>query len=303
MPVASNRSIIKGFVEHIRNKDVDPFTPLIDAYLTKRELPKYRDVRLKEFTVPTLERPRPLGRLSPSALCGCERQAALKFLGVEGRKRVDADTELIFMDGHWRHHKWDYMFLDMQAMFPKRIKVLSYEDNIKLPHLFIAGSLDIYVAIKIDGKWVRYVIDFKGANNWAFQYVHRNHAPKPEHLLQVLPYMRSKKCRKGAVIYDSKERNHYYIFTFDFDQKEWERVKDWADRVLDQLERNVLPRTHPECKSGNFWGDRCPYRGICYGSKDEDRIEEEIFRNWVGLDTLWEEGIALEEELGIIPIS
>jgi hypothetical protein len=297
MPVASDRSILKSFVKHIQEKDVDPFTPLIDAYLTKRELPKYRDRRLKEFSFPVLERPRPLGRLSPSALCGCERQAAFKMLGVEGRKRVDADTELVFMDGHWRHHKWDYIFLDMQAMFPNKIKVLSYEDNIKIPHLFIAGSLDIHVAVKMDGRWVRYVIDFKGANDWAFQYVHKNHAPKPEHLLQVLPYMRAKKCRKGAVIYDSKNRNNFYIFTFDFNAKEWKMVRRWAGRVLDQLERNVLPPTSPDCTKGNFMGDKCPFRGLCYGPKDDDRIEQEIFQQWQGLEALWEEGLAIEAEI------
>ena len=292
---STDRSILKNVIKHIQEKDHDPFTPLIDEYLVKRELPKYKAKRLKKFSFDVLEKPRPLGRLSPSSICGCERQAALKFMGVEGQKRIDPDTELIFLDGHWRHHKWDYIFLDMAAMFPKRIRVIAIEQPVWFPKLRVAGSLDIHVEIKVNGHWLRYVIDFKGANNWAFQFVHREHKPKYEHVLQVLPYMRSVKCRRGGIIYDSKEKNHFYIFTFDFKKEEWKLISEWCDRVLEQIERHVLPRMHPECSKGNFWGDRCVYRGLCYGSKDEDDIEEEIFQNFTSIEDLWEEGIRIEE--------
>lgn len=294
MSSPSEKSILKSIVKHIQEKDHDPFTPLIDEYLTKRELPKYKARRLKEFSFEVLERPRPLGRLSPSSICGCERQAALKFLGVQGSKRIDPDTELIFLDGHWRHHKWDYMFLDMAAMFPNKIRVLAIEEPIVVPDLYIAGSLDIHVQIKVNDRWLRYVLDFKGANNWAFQFVHREHKPKYEHVLQVLPYMRANKCRRGGVIYDSKEKNHFYIFTFDFKKDEWREIIRWCDRVLAQIERHLLPRMHPDCARGNFWGDRCVYRGICYGQKNEDDIEEEIYASFTSLQDLWEEGIRIE---------
>lgn len=288
---ASENSILKGIVAHIQNKQVDPITPLIDEYLIKRELPKYQARRLQEFRIPTVERVRPHGRLSPSSACGCERKAALSFMGVEGIKRTDPDQELLFLDGHWRHHKWDYIFLDMAAMFPNRVKVLAYEEPIQIPKIFVAGSLDIHIAIKLNGKWVRYVIDFKGANNWAFQYVHKNHAPKPEHVLQLLLYMYGKKTRRGAVLYDSKERNNFYIFTIDFNQEKMDEVTQWCKRVLAHIEKHQLPPTHPECRKGNFWGDRCAFRNICYGPKDEDAIEEEIFKNYPGLQSLWREGM------------
>lgn len=291
--ISQDRSILKSIVKHIQERSFDPITPLIDEYFTKRELPKYQRRRLKEFSFEVMERPRPKGRLSPSSICGCERQAALKFIGAKGQKRTNVDTELIFLDGHWRHHKWDYIFLDMEAMFPNKIRVLSYEEDVMVPELYIAGALDMHLQIKVDKQWLRFVLDFKGANNYAFDAVHREHKPKEEHVLQLLSYMRAKKCRRGAIIYDSKERNTFYVFVVEFNREKWQEVSTWCGHVLGQIEQRLLPPAHPSCDRGNFMGDKCVFRGLCYGPKDEDTIEEEIYKGIANPETLWQEGLTI----------
>src|SRR5690349_12777163 len=98
----------------MEDEEHDPLTPLVDRYFSMRV--KYPEKRIRDYGLDLQDRPRPLGRLSPSALCGCERQAVFKFIGMDGRKRINPDTEAIFDDGHWRHHKWQARFRDMEAV-------------------------------------------------------------------------------------------------------------------------------------------------------------------------------------------
>lgn len=291
----SNRSILKSLVEHVKNEEHDPLTPLIDEYLVKRVKPKYAKRRLTTYEVPIGERPRPLGRFSPSTMCGCERQAAFKFLGVRGKTRINPDTELIFEDGNWRHHKWAALMLDMEKVLKGKFRVLAIEEPIRIPKFFIAGTLDIRIEIKINGVWIEIVIDFKGANTYAFDVVHRQQAPRAEHVLQVHPYMRAKKVERGMILYDSKDRNEVHIFSVPFSQEKWNIIREWIGLVIEQIEDRELPPMHPECDRGNFLGDKCPFRGICYGNKDDDDIAEEIYKDYSNVRTLWKKGIQLEE--------
>lgn len=289
--MSSDTRILSKIIKHIQETEVDPLTPLIDEYLIKRENPKYRHKRLKHYSFDVLPRVRPLGRLSPSTVGGCQRQAAFTFMGVEGQKKLNPDTELIFEDGNWRHHKWQYIFKEMEQILGRhRFRLISIEEGIKLRKLHIAGSLDAHIRIKIKGKWQDFIVDFKGANNWAFDYVYRNRAPKPEHVWQCIPYMRAKKVNKGLVLYDSKERNVFYVFQFDMTDELWNHVRQWSKRVLRQIDKQQIPPMHPDCDKGNFLGDKCPFRGWCYGTKDDDEIEEEVFRNFSSVEELWEEG-------------
>jgi hypothetical protein len=109
----------------------EPLSEAIEMYLLKRHRAKRR---LRSHTISMVPRPRPHGRLSPSSLGGCKREAAFKFLGVEGQVKIDPDLELIFEDGNWRHHKWQALFLDMQAVLGrKNFRVVSFESDAILP--------------------------------------------------------------------------------------------------------------------------------------------------------------------------
>jgi hypothetical protein len=284
---------LASIVKHVQNEEQDPLTPLIDEYLLKRNLPKYRDRRIKSYSFDTEDRPRPGGRLSPSTICGCERQAALKFIGVEGKKRVDPDLELIFEDGHWRHHKWGYIFRDMEKVLGrKRFRVISIEEPIIIDGLYVAGSLDAVIEIKVGNKWIRYVVDFKGANNFIFEKTYRDRAPNPTYKKQLLTYMRAKKIKLGILLFDSKDKNKFYVFVIRFTDKDWAEVRMWCRSVIRQIENEKLPPKHPDCKNGTFLANKCPYRGFCFGKLSDRQIRQEVYVGFPGIKKQWAKGHA-----------
>lgn len=297
MPSNPDNKILARIVKGIQAEEEDPLTPLIDEYLLKRNKPKYRSRRLQEITLPLIDRPRPGGRLSPSAICGCERQAALKFMGVEGKFRIDPDTELIFEDGHWRHHKWGTMFLDMERVLGRhRFRVLHIEFPCVIDGLYVAGHLDVEIKIKVGDRWIRYVVDFKGSNNYAFEQAYRDRAPHPTYVKQLLTYMKARKCKRGILLYDSKDKNKFYVFVIKANDQAWAEVRLWCKKVIRQMREGVLPERHPDCQNGNFLYSRCQYRSMCWGERSQREIQREVFIGFPGVKKLWEKGHAEIEE-------
>lgn len=291
-PQTANQRVLADMMKHLASSEDDPLTPLIDEYLTKRNLPKFRKKRLKEITLDLDDRPRPGGRLSPSAICGCERQAALKFLGVQGTKKVSPDQELIFDDGHWRHHKWGVIFLDMERVLGRdRFRVVEIEGPIILNKLYVAGHFDVEIRIKVKGKWVRYVVDFKGANKYAFDAAYRSRAPHPTYVKQLLTYMKARKCKRGILLYDSKDNQRFYAFFVKMEKKSWAEVRLWCKRVISQLDDEELPEKHPDCKQGNFLYGRCQFKRICFGNDSDRQIQRKVYKDFPGVDALWELGL------------
>lgn len=299
MPANPERRILAAMLRHAKSAEQDPLTPLIDEYLIKREKPQWASKRIKEYTIPILPRVRPPGRLSPSGICGCERAAALKMCGVPGKKRTDPDVELIFEDGIWRHHKWGAIFTDMAKMFPSRFRLISIEFRIEIRGLFITGHLDAHIQIKVGNEWIDYIIDFKGANEWAWSWAYKRRTPVPTHRLQLVTYIRGVrktgvKVDRGILLYDSKNFNRYYCFPVKFNISEWDEVRVWCRSVLRQVKRKKLPPMHPECDNGNFLANRCVYKHLCYGDMTDNQIERMAYREFKGIDTLWETGLEIE---------
>lgn len=279
--------ILANLVKHMKLEEADPLTPMIDAYLIKR---KTSSRRLQEVTLPIPEKSRPGGRLSPSSIAGCQRQSMFKFLGVEAVNRIDPDTELIFEDGNWRHHKWQAMFADMQQVLgSKKFRLCSIEKPVSIPNLYIAGRYD--ALIKIRGK--RYVVDFKGINDFGFSYVYREHKPKEEHVKQVLTYCVARGVRRGLLLYDNKNNQQFKVYQVSWDDEIWADVERWCERVLMHLERKTLPGRHHNCSAGTFLFEKCPFAPICYGAmKDEpERMRRMAFRDFKGIDAAWAEGM------------
>ena len=289
----SDRSILANMVKHIQDAD-DPLTHLVERYLMERDLPKYKRKRLKEITLPLISRGRPGGRLSPSSICGCERQAALKFVGAEGKIRRNPDSEAIFDDGNWRHHKWQARFADMAKMYPKKFRLISIEDPAVVSRYKIAGNLDAHIAIFRKGEWVEYIVDFKGANTFAWDYVFKNQKPKHEHVRQLLAYMKAKGVRRGLLVYEEKNTNSPQVFLVKMSKKDWAEVAEWCDRVLTQMKRKQLPPMHPDCDHGRYLYGRCQFKDLCWGSKPPAEVERMAYEGFPGVNALWQ--TSLEEQ-------
>lgn len=297
MPVSANVKILGDLVKHLQNSEEDVLTPLIDEFLMKKDLPKYRKLLLNEMSLDLRDRPRPPGRLSPSTICGCKRQAVFKFIGVTGKRKVNPEQELIFLDGHWRHHKWGAIFLNMERVLGRhRFRVVRIERPVSIDDLLIAGSLDIEIKIKVGKKWRRYIVDFKGANNFMFEKAYREHAPDPTYIRQLMTYMKARKCKRGILLYDSKDKNKFYAFHIKWDEKLWAEVQLWCEEIIEHMESEKLPPMHENCDKGKFMYGRCPYKQICFGDDTDRQIRRKLYSDFPGVEEAWNAGFRIFEE-------
>lgn len=268
----------------------EPLTEAIEMYLVKRPHSKRR---LRRHVISMVDRPRPGGRLSPSSLGGCKRESVFKFVGMPGQRKIDADLELIFEDGNWRHHKWQALMLDMEKVLGRRhFRVVSFESAAVYEGLYIAGHLDVHVVI----KGVHYIIDIKGINSWGFKRVAlQERKPLPHHVDQVMGYMKAKKVKRGIILYDCKDNQDYRSFLFHYDKDVWKETVNWADSVITSMENRRLPPKHPECHNGQFKYNRCIYKYLCFGKKESHELEEMAYKDFVSVEAAWAEGFAAFE--------
>lgn len=284
MAKSEGERVLASLMKHMLKSEADPLTPLLDRYYLERDA---SPDRLREYTVDMKERPRPAGRLSPSKLCACERQAAFSFLGMPGRTIVDPDQQGIFDDGHWRHHRWQATFLDMEKVLGKQtFKVISIEERVEYDPLCIAGNLDCVVCI--DGYY--WVVDFKGINSWGFEKVYKEHEPHDAHVQQLIAYMRARKVRRGLLMYEHKDRNSIVIFVVKFSGKKWAEVEKWSERVLRQMDDEKLPPMSLACTAGTILYEKCPWGHLCYGPKTDEQIRKRMYRDFEGIDAAWDAG-------------
>ena len=289
-----NKRILHNMIRHIKDAADDPFTPLIDLYLLKR---LERDAPRLETVIDLRPRYRPGKRLSPSSIGGCERAAVFQFAGIRGAKKINPDTELIFENGDWFHHKWQALFQDMELVLGSDvIEVLGIEEAMRIEDLFIAGHLDIRIKVKLDGKVREVVVDVKSINDRGFKEITANAAPNPKHEEQVTTYAIGKGVKYACLLYENKDTNQVAFYVFKVRKKVWDQVETWCRSVLDQLEAKKLPPKHPDCQKGNFNYERCPHRALCFGDLDRAQLRQMVYKDFPGAKKLWKEGLRAEEE-------
>lgn len=294
MPMDADRKVITKLVKGMKREDQDPLRPLVDLYLMRRDRVE-SERRIRAYMIDLVARPRPPGRLSPSSMGGCQRLAAFKFVGVRGRRRVDPDSELIFDDGNWRHHKWQATFKDMELVLGRdKFRVLGIEEVVEIPELYISGSLDVVVAIYRNGHWEKWVIDIKGINDAGFTYVHNNRAPKEEHVRQLTTYEKARKVVRGLLWYENKNNQLTMGHVVRLDGEVWAEVEDWTSEVLDHLQAKRVPPMHPDCQAGTYLWERCPYKPLCYGNATPVQIRRKAYKDFESVETQWAIGKGLE---------
>jgi hypothetical protein len=288
--LTTNQALLSGLVRRMKNADDDPIRPLLDAYLLERDASPNR---YREHVVPvtSMGNPvgsRPAGRISPSSLSGCEREAVFKFVGVKGRRRLDPDLELIYDAGTWIGHKWQATFKDMEAVLGKaKFEVVGIEVPIVLKRLFIAGTLDVIV--RVYGELM--VIEIKSINDRGFDYITNNGA-LPHNRRQLITYMRSKGARTGVLWYENKNNQRTQAFVLRDKEAEWPLIKSWSQSVISHMERRTLPAKHPECKRGNIFYEKCPFAGLCYGQRTDEKLAALAYKGFDGPQAAWEESHA-----------
>lgn len=286
--MSSDAKVLGNLIKHMKARADDPLRPLVDEYMLLRDK---SEERLEGYHIDMRAAKRPPGRLSPSSMGGCERQAMFKFVGMPGKKRVDPDLQILFDDGDWRHHRWQATFRDMELVLgTEKFEVISIEERVSLPRLFISGSID--AVAKING--VTWLIDFKGINSYGFRYLKDENKAKREYILQIITYMRLRKIRRGLLFFEDKNTQETRSFVINFDKKEWAYVERWAGRIIKAMDRRELPEKHPECTNGHYLWGRCAFADWCFG-KDPEQTRRRAYRDFDGVAEQWEAGMKLLE--------
>lgn len=280
MVASAKSSMLAKMVKRAKARKFDPLRPLLDEYLLTRAASSNRFLE-PPFTDLT-ERPRPPGRISPSSVGGCQKRAAFKFLGAKGFTKIDPDLQLIFDDGNWRHLKWGWTFLDMEAVLGKeKFEVVSLEEDVSYRPLYVAGSLD--AVVNIGGK--KWVVDFKGANLFSWNETYMKNEPKVDHIWQLILYMKARRVRRGMLVYENKNSQEIKVYVVEFNDDDWEEVTRWIKPVIKKLKDKRLPQMDHECTKGSRMEQQCPYSKWCYGGDSHQVQERKAYKNFDDIDS------------------
>lgn len=292
MPSRTDKGILDSIVKAVHAQEFEPLTAALERYLLTRN---GHPNRMAEYRVPLIPRNRPGGRFSPSNLGGCMRQSAFAFMGVKGKTKKDPQTELIFEDGNWRHHKWQAFFKDMEGVLGRdRFRCLGIEETVQIPTLFVRGSLDLRIAIKFKGKWFKYVIDIKGSNEFGFEKIFRERIVHPSYVRQVIAYVKAKGYERGMLFFDAKNTQRTMAWPVEITAQGWSDVEDWLVETIDFMSDRKLPPKHEDCENGNFMYGKCPFASLCFGDLDKPELRKMAYAKFKGVEEAWEEGLSRE---------
>lgn len=125
--------------------------------------------------------PREKGVFSPSMLSACMRRSYFAKTGQERRWAKSPRTNAFFLDGNFRHFKWQFAL--WKAHQAGLLKLLAVEQRVWHPSGDYAGTIDGVVEITDEIL----IVDFKGMNVNSFQQLEMNGASF-DHRVQVVAY-------------------------------------------------------------------------------------------------------------------
>lgn len=202
------------------------------------------------------------GWFHPSGLGDpCDAKLAFAFLGAPAIQNIGARTQRIFDNGSGRDA---YLKSDMARSGISLIK--TEEDRaIVLPALYIRGELDDWIENPITKE--QFIVDYKTMRSELYNALE---ATKPEHHIQIHPYMFAKGTRRGFVLYENKDTQEQKCLPADFEQESiWQKlIVDRITRIIEGLNNGYVFRTPVSCS-------QCPYfsNGVC-GANDIDGLKK-----------------------------
>ena len=188
------------------------------------------------------------GRFGASSRGDCYRQQVFKFLGVDGIGHSDPVLSNIFLDGTWRHVRWQMMGL-ANGWFT------DVEVRRSLPELRLVVSAD---ALNTDEGWG---FELKGTSQ--LSSIIRNGVPE-KHLLQIHTMMMVFDIDTWVYMAEDKSRQEIHEVVIYRDDQLAQSVKDEISELNSSIESRELPEVLPACKGSDgrlFRG--CPFRDVC----------------------------------------
>ncbi|CAB4193391.1 hypothetical protein UFOVP1246_91 [uncultured Caudovirales phage] len=206
--------------------------------------------RLKQ-TVTAVPRNR-AASFSSSSRGQCLRKQMFGYLGVPVTSDIDPGLHAIFIDGTWRHLRWQMLLLTAGIL-------TDIEVPFHRPDLRLRGSLD---GENADESWG---FELKGTSDT--EIVIGKKPPIPYHILQVHTYFVGKpELERFSLIYEDKRYQSWKEIVIERDPITFGKVREELEYLNSSVEQRELPPILEECKHGEgIVYKKCAYRSICHG--------------------------------------
>lgn len=185
-------------------------------------------------------------RFGASAATDCHRQQMFSYLGLPSY--FDLDLSGIFIDGTWRHLRWQGQGLEAGWFDEVEFKAA-------IPGLNLGVSLD---GINHDEEWG---FELKGSSN--LRKI-KEEGPPRKHLGQMHRCMAAAEIETFVYIAEDKRTQEFHEVVVHLDDKIMKEEMDELERLTEHVEAGTVPDILPECANGKgakFRG--CPYKLVC----------------------------------------
>lgn len=183
----------------------------------------------------------------------CDAYLAFKYLGAPSVNTITARVQRIFDLGNAR----DVSLKDaIQATGTSLIK-RPQDRKIVIPLYHIRGEIDEWVENPLSKE--RFIVDIKTMHDEAWKALEE---AKPEHVIQMHPYMFAKETYQALLLYENKNNQEHKMKLTKFINNIWQQgIVERIERVLEGLSKGYVNRTPIPNDSS------CPFYGICSSNR------------------------------------
>jgi CRISPR/Cas system-associated exonuclease Cas4 (RecB family) len=198
----------------------------------------------------------------------CGRYWFIAFEGAEFEEKFDAMARANMENGKFAHDR-------LQAKMELTGKVKFLEKEVKSDDPPIRGFIDL--GLDWDGEEV--IGEIKTAKEEIYLHKQSSMKPSPNHLLQILTYMKLRGSKQGFMFYENKNDQSFLIIPVNMNKTNEELIDyvfEWLREVRKNWENKTLPN-RPFTKSTSAC-TYCPVKKVCWKELGEGEIEIEALK-------------------------
>lgn len=196
----------------------------------------------------------------------CPRYWYLAFDGVEFVETTEARNIAIMQTGTDAHAR-------LQGILKEAGILIAEEVELTYKNPPIRGFMD--ALIKWNGEAV--VGEIKTTGTDAFQHKRLKRKPSPNHLLQILIYMKITGKKKGFILYENRDDLSLVVIEIDWNEKNeaiLDKALEWMRLVYENWENQTLP-VRPYRSQTVKICQNCPLNKACWEDKPEGVVKIE----------------------------
>jgi hypothetical protein len=261
---------LNRYLKNLKKADLI-ITPRIDRWLVSQQgefVLNEEERRLLEHLLSTPRGSR-ARTFTGSQAGSCERAQIFNFIGIPTMRRVDPRLMNVFLDGTWRHVRW-------QLMLRRAIPGTDVEVRVDQPSMNLRGSLD---GVNLDERWG---FELKGTG--VFGLIVMNGVSDP-HELQATRYWLAtdedprfgdRPLNRWVYVYEDKRSQEWREIVVR--RKSNSHVEKLVQRELRRLNKAVANQELPSMLKGCSRGKgpefrECPHASHCAGFTSWEQAE------------------------------